>query len=72
MDYLKSLTYNYITYYKVMAVNQQNQEFEQEYQVIRGDVKKVVITNLLIIILLVGLYFVNQKLGFLDKLQNIF
>ena len=51
---------------------QNNQEFEQEYQVIRKDVKKVVITNILIIALLVGLYFASRELGFLDKLQNLF
>lgn len=51
---------------------QNNQDFEPEYQIIRKDVKKVIVTNVLIIAILVGLYFVNQKLGFLDKLQNLF
>ena len=43
-------------------------EFEQEYQQIKSDVKKVIITNALIIALLVALYVVNQKTDWLAEL----
>lgn len=57
-----------------MAENQQNetQEFKAEYQNIKSDVKKVVITNLLIIVLLAGLFFANRKFGWLNFLQGLF
>ena len=50
-----------------MSSNQQNddQEFRGEYNHIKSDVKRVVITNVPIILLLAGLYFANQKYGFL-------
>ena len=56
-----------------MADNQKGlQEFEHEYRHIRRDVRKVVAINLLIIALLVGLYFLNQKTGTLDQLLSKF
>lgn len=57
-----------------MSSNQQNddQEFRGEYNHIKSDVKRVVITNVLIILLLAGLYFANQKYGFLNNLQKLF
>lgn len=47
-------------------------EFESQYPQIKRDVLKVIITNLLIIILLVGLYLANNKFGFLNRLQRFF
>lgn len=57
-----------------MMENQQNerQEFADEYQNIKSDVKKVITTNLLIIVLLAGLFFANRKFGWLNFLQNLF
>lgn len=57
-----------------MPQNEQSehQEFQTEYQYIKSDVKKVIATNLLIIILLVALFFVNQKTGILNKLLDYF
>ena len=57
-----------------MAHNQQNEEqaFQEEYKLIKRDVRKVIITNLLIIALLIGLFFADQKLGFLNKLERLF
>lgn len=48
------------------------QEFQEEYAVIKKDIRKVIITNLLIIFLLVGLYFADQKLGFLNQVEKLF
>ena len=57
-----------------MAANQQSEdsEFVESYKQIKSDVKKVIITNLLIIILLVILYFVNRKIGLVDRLEKYF
>lgn len=49
-----------------------DQEFEQEYKYIRRDVKKVIITNAVIVVLLVAVYFADQKYGFLNQLENLF
>jgi len=48
------------------------QEFENDYRHVRRDVRKVVVINALIILLLVGLYFLNQKTGTLDQFLNKF
>jgi len=57
-----------------MAQNNQDeyQEFQTDYARIKRDVKKVVITNVVILILLVGLYFANQKFDFLTSLNKFF
>lgn len=57
-----------------MAQNQQNEaeEFAEEYRLIKKDLVKVVLTNLLIIALLVALFFANKKLDFLDELAAYF
>lgn len=57
-----------------MAQNQQNetQEFQEEYHQIKKDIRKVAITNVLIILLLVALFLVNRKMGLLDKLPKFF
>ncbi len=57
-----------------MAQNQQNEaeEFAEEYRLIKKDLVKVVITNLLIIAILVALFFANKKLGFLETLTTYF
>jgi hypothetical protein len=57
-----------------MGQNQphQDQEFQEEYQYVKKDVKKVVFTNLLIIALLVGLFYANKQTGWLEKLFSRF
>lgn len=57
-----------------MAQNNQNEmeEFEGEYNYIRSDVRKVIITNLLILILLFVLFFLDRKTGFVAQLINRF
>ncbi len=57
-----------------MAQNQQSEdkELEASYQQFKTDVKKVILTNLLIIVLLVALYFANQKFGWLNFLTELF
>lgn len=57
-----------------MAQNQQNddQEFQAEYRIIKRDVLKVIITNGLIILLLVGLFVLNRKIDLLDKFARFF
>ena len=47
-------------------------EFKEDYKRIKGDVVKVVITNVIVLALLVGLFFVNQKYGFLNNLNKFF
>lgn len=47
----------------------ENQEFRAEYAEIKKDVRKVVITNLIFLVLLVALYFLNRQYGFLDKIK---
>jgi len=47
-------------------------EFEAQYKTIRTDVKKVLVTNLVILSLLVIAFFINKQTGFVDKLLNIF
>ena len=46
-----------------------DQEFREENEVLKTDVKKVILTNLLFVVLLVGLFFLNRQYGFLDKLK---
>lgn len=48
--------------------HQADKEFEQEYQHIKRDVKKVILINLLFLALLVALFFINQKTGFVNNL----
>lgn len=57
-----------------MDQQQQNeyQEFATDYERIKRDIKKVVITNLVVLILLIALYFVNAKTGILTKLYKFF
>lgn len=57
-----------------MAQNQPSEieEFEGEYKLIRSDIRRVIITNGLILLVLIGLYYANQKYGFLHTLQNFF
>lgn len=50
----------------------QKDEFQIEYQEIKSDLKKIILINLLVIVLLVGLYFFDKKTSFLEKLQNLF
>ncbi len=47
-------------------------EFEAQYKTIKADVKKVVVTNLIILSLLIIAFFINKQIGFVDKLLNIF
>jgi len=47
-------------------------DFQTDTRAIRKDLKKVIITNVAFVVLLLGLYFINQKLGFLSKLENLF
>ncbi|MDP3741329.1 MAG: hypothetical protein Q8R08_03320 [bacterium] len=56
-----------------MGENSQNhdQEFQEEYKHFEQDVKKVIITNVLILALLIGTYFANKSTGFVDKLLNL-
>ena len=57
-----------------MDENQQSidPEFRDEYQKIKSDIKRVVITNILFLLLLVGVYFANQKFNFLSRLERFF
>lgn len=57
-----------------MSANQQGQdpEFQEEYKHIRADVKKVIITNFLILALLIAAYFINKSTGFVDQLLKFF
>ena len=50
----------------------EQQEFQEEYQQIKKDVRRVIITNFLIIALLVSLYFADQKFGVLNQLEKLF
>jgi len=51
----------------MQANNQdEHEEFAESYREIKSDVKKVLITNFLILALLVGLFFANQRYGFLN------
>ncbi len=52
--------------------NHNDPEFQEEYKHIRSDVKKVIITNILILALLVAAYFVNKSTGFIDRLLKFF
>lgn len=52
--------------------NQNDPEFQEEYKHIRADVKKVIITNVIILVLLVAAYFVNKNTGFIDQFLKIF
>lgn len=56
----------------IQSGQNEDHEFQGEYAHIKKDVRRVVITNALIILLLVGLYLANQKFGFLNGLQNLF
>ena len=51
---------------------QPDPDFQKDYEYIRSDVKKVVLINLLFVVLLVALYFANQRFGWLAKLENLF
>ncbi len=55
-----------------MPENRQSdaQEFQNDYRHIKRDVRKVLLTNLVIIVILVGLFFLNQKTGIIDKLTS--
>jgi len=57
-----------------MDANQQNidPEFRDEYRKIKSDIKRVAITNILFLLLLVGAYFANQKFNFLSRLEKFF
>ena len=57
-----------------MAQNQPSldAEFGEEYKVIKSDIKKVVLINFLIIVLLVGLFFLDRQFGILTPLQKFF
>lgn len=50
----------------------EHQEFEQEYRQVSKDVKRVIISNVLLLIILMALYFANQKIDFLSKLESWF
>lgn len=49
-------------------MREEHKEFEEEYRHIKSDVKKVIITNLIFLALLVALYFINQKTGIIEKI----
>ena len=57
-----------------MDENQQriDPEFQDEYQKIKSDIKRVAITNILFLLLLIGVYFANQKFDFLSQLERFF
>ena len=57
-----------------MDQNNQNidPEFQEEYKYMRADVKKVVITNVIILVLIVAAYLINRNTGFVDKLLKFF
>ena len=57
-----------------MAITQpdEHEEFKEDYKRIKKDVIKVVITNLIVLILLIGLYLANQKSGFLNQFNRFF
>lgn len=56
-----------------MADNSQiDPDFQKDYEFFRKDVKTVILNNLVFVALLVALYFVNQKFGWLAKLENLF
>ena len=57
-----------------MDENQQSidPEFRDEYQKIKSDIKRVAITNILFLLLLIGVYFANQKFDFLSQLERFF
>lgn len=56
-----------------MAENNQNeiQEFQEEYKHFGSDVKKVIISNLLILGLIIAAYFVNKSTGIVNRLLDI-
>jgi hypothetical protein len=41
-------------------------EFEEEAQAVRSDLKRVLWTNGIILLVLVALYFINRTTGFLN------
>jgi len=43
-----------------------------EYQKIKSDIKRVAITNILFLLLLIGAYFANQEFNFLSRLERFF
>ena len=57
-----------------MDENQQSidPEFRDEYQKIKSDIKRVAITNILFLLLLIGAYFANQEFNFLSRLERFF
>lgn len=54
------------------APNNETTEFREEYRHIRRGIRKVILANLLIILLLIALFWVNQKTGFIDQLTRYF
>ena len=50
----------------VMSYDDDHQEFQEEYDQIKKDLRVVLITNGALLILLVALYFINRATGFLD------
>lgn len=52
--------------------NDEHKEFEPEYQQIKKDLKQVLLQNGLILVLLVALYFINQRTGILNNLERLF
>jgi len=60
--------------YSSMAGQQQNPdpEFQKDYEFVKKDVRKVAINNVIFIALLVGLYFANQRFGWLSHLEKLF
>ena len=47
-------------------------ELESDYQLIRKDLKRVILGNLFFLALLVGLYFADQKYAILSHLEKLF
>lgn len=47
-------------------------ELQEEYKHLRSDLKKVVLVNLLMLMLLAAAFFVNENTGFLDGLLKLF
>lgn len=50
----------------------EQQEFQEKYQQIKKDVRRVIVINFLIVAILVGLYFADRKFGVLNQLEKLF